>query len=67
MEVKDVKGIKGAKRHTYLHTMIGAVGHDDGVVWTNCEASRPGKTSGFAPPHPKLKQLLPFQQVLPSL
>lgn len=44
--------------------MIGAVGHDDGVVRADREASRPGKASGFAPPHPKLKQLPPLQQVM---
>lgn len=44
--------------------MIGAVGHDDGVVRADCEASRPGKASGFAPPHPELKQLPPLQQVM---
>lgn len=51
-------------RVAYLNTMIGAVGHDDGVVRADCEASRPGKASGFAPPHPKLKQLPPLQQVM---
>lgn len=49
---------------TYLNTMIGAVGHDDGIVRADCEASRPGKASGFAPPHPELKQLPPLQQVM---
>lgn len=49
---------------TYLNTMVGAVSHDDGVVRTDSEASRPGKASGFAPPHPKLKQLPPLQQVM---
>ena len=44
--------------------MIGAVGHDDGVVRADREASRPGKASGFAPPHPELKQLPPLQQVM---
>lgn len=52
------------RRMTYLNTMIGAVGHDDGVVRADCEASRPGKASGFAPPHPELKQLPPLQQVM---
>lgn len=44
--------------------MIGAVGHDDGIVRANREASRPGKASGFAPPHPELVQLSPLQQVV---
>ena len=44
--------------------MIGAVGHDDGIVRANREASRPGKASGFAPPHPELVQLPPLQQVV---
>lgn len=48
----------------YLNTMVGAVGHDDGVVRTDRKASRPGKASGFAPPHPELKQLPPLQQVM---
>lgn len=49
---------------TYLNTMVGAVGHDDGVVRADRETSRPGKASGFAPPHPELKQLPPLQQVM---
>ena len=48
----------------YLNTMIGAVGHDDGIVRANREASRPRKASGFAPPHPELVQLSPLQQVV---
>lgn len=52
------------RRIAYLNTMIRAVGYDDGIVWTDCEASRPGKASGFAPPHPELKQLPPLQQVM---
>lgn len=48
----------------YLNTMIGAVGHDDGIVRANREPSRPGKASGFAPPHPELVQLSPLQQVV---
>lgn len=48
----------------YLNTVVGAVGHDDGVVWANCEASRPGEASGFAPPHPEFKQLPPLQQIM---
>lgn len=47
-----------------MNTMIGAVSHDDGVVWANRQASRPGKASGFAPPHPELEQLPPLQQVV---
>lgn len=48
----------------YLNTMVGAVGHDDGVVRADCEASWPGKASGFAPPHPELEQLPSLQQVM---
>lgn len=51
-------------QNSYLNTMVGAVGHDDGVVWANREASGPGKASGFAPPHPELEQLPPLQQVV---
>lgn len=48
----------------YLNTMIRAVGYNDGIVRANREASRPGKASGFAPPHPELEQLPPLQQVV---
>lgn len=52
------------EKATYLNTMVGTVGHDDGVVRADREASRPGKASGFAPPHPELEQLPPLQQVM---
>lgn len=55
---------RDAGRNTYLNAMVRAVGHDDGVVRADREASRPGKASGFAPPHPELKQLPPLQQVM---
>lgn len=48
----------------YLNTMVRAVGHYDGVVRANREASGPSKASGFAPPHPELEQLPPLQQVV---
>lgn len=48
----------------YLDTMVRAVGHYDGVVRANREASGPSKASGFAPPHPELEQLPPLQQVV---
>lgn len=51
-------------RTNYLNTMVRAVGYDDGIVRANREASRPGKASGFAPPHPELEQLPPLQQVV---
>lgn len=44
--------------------MVRAVGHYDGVVRANREASGPSKASGFAPPHPELEQLPPLQQVV---
>lgn len=48
----------------YLNTMVRTVGHYDGVVRANREASGPSKASGFAPPHPELEQLPPLQQVV---
>merc|ERR1719233_1569790 len=48
----------------YLDSVVGGVRHDDGVVWSNSNTSRPCKKSGLAPPSAEFKYQGLFLKVL---
>ena len=50
----------------HLYSMIGAVGHNDGIVGSNSYTSWPGKRSGFTATGSHLHQHLAFLHVLMS-